>query len=569
MDLLKKYGDEISKIITIGYDPNQSIDTANKLFGQTKVNFIAIDGTESSDQELDMNIFYAGAFAYSGELVFTKNGCTYSEPQAYDANMEISSAIPIHEEDLSNVSGKISEGRNETDQNEIPKLLMQLAEYYMAVKNVTSNPEIKVVLLDRQLSIDIPHLLHSINTLSSNKSNILYGMITTHGIISEADLELAKILHPNDSLKIPSFRGQFLVQAIIYKMMKQNMDLSQVLESLSVRDLTRLHEKLDEFDQQYHLLDKQGDKVFLKKFSEKYWQRVFCGAITVANYIFDPQTSRHPLILVRNGAKHWINSIDLQYLSLIMIYALLRLAWEKNILVIGVVKDTTASELVKIVVPILNSTGIKNVSTNLPNFNSDKMLLQTSSLVNSSYMKTPWRTIEFDSCFKTVRLKDERNTHYVNVEGSYKNLISQERMFIKSYFQLWNSTNDESVRSHVFSYDRPSYQNFDKYGNLKLCHKQNDSNDVIEPFLSLEEDNLSNFIMDILHCMSLEIIPECLGYNYPLFLADKKAKATLKRIKSGYLSAVTLERTRNNLDQQILFEEKFREFRSNLEAKRR
>ena len=170
---------------------------------------------------------------------------------------------------------------------------------------------------------------------------------------------------------------------------------------------------------------------------------------------------------------------------------------------------------------------------------------------------------------KQYRLKDERNTHNVDVEGSYKNLISQERMFIKSYFQLWNSTNDESVRSHVFSYDRPSYQNFDNYGNLKLCHKQNDSNDVIEPFLSLEEDNLSNFIMDILHCMSLEIIPECLGYNYPLFLADKKAKATLKRIKSGYLSAVTLERTRNNLDQQILFEEKFREFRSNLEAKRR
>jgi hypothetical protein len=251
-----------------------------------------------------------------------------------------------------------------------------------------------------------------------------------------------------------------------------------------------------------------------------------------------------------------------------MIYALLGLAWEKNILVIGVVKDTTASELVKIVVPILNSTGIKNVSTNLPNFNSDKMLLQTSSLVNSSYMKTPWRTIEFDSCFKTARLKDEGNTNNVDVEGSYKNLISQERMFIKSYFQLWNSTNDESVRSHVL-YDRPSYRNFDKYGNLILCHKLNDSNDVIEPILSLEEDNLSNFIMDILHCMSLEIIPECLGYNYPLFLADKKGKATLKRIKSGYLSAVILERTRNNLDQQILFEEMFREFRSNLEAKRR
>ena len=86
----------------------------------------------------------------AGSWFLPRMAGTYSEPQAYDANMEISSAIPIHEEDLSNVSGKISEGRNETDQNEIPKLLMQLAEYYMAVKNVTSNPEIKVVLLDRQ-----------------------------------------------------------------------------------------------------------------------------------------------------------------------------------------------------------------------------------------------------------------------------------------------------------------------------------------------------------------------------------------------------------------------------------
>jgi hypothetical protein len=569
MNLLEKYGNEISKLITIGFDPNQSINTAKKLFGKDKVKFIAVDGTESNDQELDMSIFYAGAFAYVGELVFTKNGCTYTEPEASDANMEISSAIPIHEEDLSSVSGKLSEGRTEADPNEIPKLLMQLAEYYMAVKNVISNPEIKVVLLDRQLSIDIPHLLQSINTFSSNKSNILCGMDTTDGTISESDLELAKILHPNYSLKIPSFRGQFMVHAIVLRMIQEKLELSQILESLGIELLTQLKVELEEFDKEFRIFDKTGEKVSLKKYAEKYWQRVLSGAITVANYIFDTPESKHPLIFIRNGVNHWISGIDLQYLSLIMIYALLREAWEKKILLIGVVKDTTASELVKIVIPLLNSTGIKNVSTDIPNFNSDKMLLQTSSLVNSSYMKTPWRTIEFDTCFKTIRLKNNSPTAKVEVEGSYKNLISQERMFIKSYFQLWSSNNDESVRSHVFSYDRPSYHDFDSYGNFKLCHKLNDSTDIIEHMLCLGQDDISNLIMDVLHCMSLEVIPECLGYNYPLFLADKKAKATLNRIKSGYLSAVALERTRNDLDQQILLEEKFREFRSNIEAKRR
>ena len=35
----------------------------------------------------------------------------------------------------------------------------------------------------------------------------------------------------------------------------------------------------------------------------------------------------------------------LEYMTLVMIYALLRQAWERNILVIGLIKDTNASEL--------------------------------------------------------------------------------------------------------------------------------------------------------------------------------------------------------------------------------
>jgi hypothetical protein len=59
--------------------------------------------------------------------------------------MNISAAIPLHEEDAASVVGKKTEGGIEVDTGRLPSSLMHLAEYYMAVKKLYKNPEIKVV----------------------------------------------------------------------------------------------------------------------------------------------------------------------------------------------------------------------------------------------------------------------------------------------------------------------------------------------------------------------------------------------------------------------------------------
>jgi hypothetical protein len=76
----------------------------------------------------------------------------------------------------------------------------------------------------------------------------------------------------------------------------------------------------------------------------------------------------------------------------------------ENVLVIGLIKDTAAAELTKTIVPILqNAHKIKiGGEGQLPNFNSDKQLLQISSIINRQLVKTPLRTLQFDSCFRTV-----------------------------------------------------------------------------------------------------------------------------------------------------------------------
>jgi hypothetical protein len=63
--------------------------------------------------------------------------------------------------------------------------------------------------------------------------------------------------------------------------------------------------------------------------------------------------------------------------------------------------------------------------------------------------------------------------------------------------------------------------------------------------------------------------PECLGHNYPLFLADKKAKSVLEETRRAYLSAVSFEMANDKFNQQILYDTWFREYRSQVESLRR
>lgn len=199
------------------------------------------------------------------------------------------------------------------------------------------------------------------------------------------------------------------------------------------------------------------------------------------------------------------------------------------------------------------------------------MLLQTNSVINSETIKAPWEIFEFDACFRTMApLEGTTKKGEANVAGAFKNVISAERMFLKSYIQLWQSQDDPAVRSHVFSYDRPCYHEFDKYGELVLWHHDGSIEEKIEPMIHFDkESDISHLVMSILTSMAQEAIPEAIGHNYPLFIADKKAKSTLQQAKTSYLSAVAAEMAKSDLDQQVLFEAKFRDYRSDVESRRK
>jgi hypothetical protein len=72
-------------------------------------------------------------------------------------------------------------------------------------------------------------------------------------------------------------------------------------------------------------------------------------------------------------------------------------------------------------------------------------------------------------------------------------------MFLKSYIQLWCSESDPTVRSHVFSYDRPCYPAFDRSGEMLLHHLDGSIEEEVSPIIHFDNDSeISHLVMAIL-----------------------------------------------------------------------
>jgi hypothetical protein len=72
--LLRECSDDVKSLIRDGHDAKIAQKTAGQLFGaKDGISFLAVDGTQSQDEQLEMLIFYAGVFGYIGKLDFVDN----------------------------------------------------------------------------------------------------------------------------------------------------------------------------------------------------------------------------------------------------------------------------------------------------------------------------------------------------------------------------------------------------------------------------------------------------------------------------------------------------------------
>ena len=601
---LKGTYDEFLSKLLVSYS-GAKFDPAfvDEFFGKRKLTFAGIDGTILKYDVFDLVVFFAGAYSAHGEIVIADSGeakITYDE-KYLERGVGVSSVLPIYINEVPLIDqtllvrgddGQVDSSFTFTDawvvdNSAFADFLMGLSEFYLGYKLVNSENPVDILLLDRVFSSEIASFYAETSDfrLSLDHECGLIGYEIDGKPFTKTEWVYARKLFGNLEFGTPPARGEFLLPRVVMELAREpsnSLTREELAQRLGLTDefhLARLDKELEKGirgsgeakgaftrkDKHFVLKPQFRDiKERLRRLVEEVCGRMFSS---------DPDVSYDERFKI-NG--RWITTNDLAFLSLASLYMAIERCWENRTLMIGVAKDTSARDLKRQVIPVLNYVGrfeggfgAKGQDTP----DTDRMILQWVSLHEKDRLLVPWATVEYDTAFKTIVPHFEREPGLVS--GARRNQISIERTFAKSYFQLCQAASDPKLRSNVLLYDRLVYPDFDK-GTKQLTtlpHDYENRPDSPEPvdvvFYEGVDNPIQSFILPLFEAMTSMSIPELFGHLKPLYIADKVAKYYWGQFKGMVESAGIWLINRPDLREFLFYLSSFRERRSSVEQSRR
>ncbi|MEM3627368.1 MAG: hypothetical protein QXZ25_05010 [Candidatus Bathyarchaeia archaeon] len=592
----------LARLIRMDFDFKNACETAREFFGSSCVRFAGIDGTMYSRPLFDLVIFFGGAYASTGTIVFQENDkplVRYDE-KVVQQGAGISSVVPIYVNEIPDIDqtffafeqpGEISLGKPLMDEAiisnaAIANWMMTFAEYYLAYKfSVDPKQNVRVILLDRSLSIERASLLYdtSRRELWEAKCSII-GYKIYDEPIDINDLTIGRQYVCNRALGLPPSRADYLRYAII-NLAKQKGILTkeQVLEEFGITDekrAKRVERCLKSLVKSNILMEENGTFTLKSKYVTT-WERIKKLVTSLGDRFFLAKSSEtetaNLMKIIKNGKEQWLTTLDIAFLTLFTLHMLMEECWKKQILLIGITKDTAARDFKRQLTPIMHNEGL--LKTNIPHEefeklpNTDRMILQSASIFNAEKIKPPWSLIEYDSAFRTLVPDKQNRRGYVS--GAIKNKIGLEKTFLKAYVQLSQAAIDPMLRSNVLLVDRLVYPEYD-YRPETVVEFWNELSDgtkePVETILFVDKDvpnRLQDLTMAILVAMAPSSIPEAFGHNKPLFIADKIAKWNYSQFKRVVDTTADWILNNHKLRKFIFYMSTFRERRTAIEAARR
>jgi hypothetical protein len=596
------YDGLLADLIRTGFDCKEASETAREFFGTSNVRFAGIDGTMYSRPLFDLMIFFGGAYASTGTITFSEN----SNPTVkYDEKIlkqaaGISSVVPIYINDVPDIDqvfleatqpeGGINPSKLLTDESiannsTIANWIMTFAEYYLAYKLATDqdqNPHI--ILLDRSLSIERASLIYdtSKRDLWKTKCSII-GYRIDDELIDTNDLTIARQCVCNKALGLPPPRADYLMYTII-ELAKQKGALTeeQILAELGIADEKRAKRVRRYVNRAVEagILNRKDGRYALNPKYVATSERIRKLVKTLGDRFFFAKTfetrTTSAMKLQKDGKEHWLTTVDIAFLTLFTLHMLMEECWKRRILLIGITKDTAARDFKRQLIPIMCNEGLLRKTIPRDDFeklpNTDRMILQSASILNPAKIKPPWSLIEYDSTFRTMVPDREGRRGYIS--GAIKNRMSLERTFLKTYVQLSQAKSDPMLRSNVLLTDRLVYPEYD-YRPENVVEFWNEFGGATEPVQIIlfkdgsQPNKLQDLIMTILIAMAPSSIPEAFGHNKPLFIADKIAKWNYSQFKCVVDTTAEWIVNNHKLRKFIFYMSTFRERRATIEAARR
>ncbi len=512
---------DLSKLL-LPADWAKAEELARSTFGEGEHVATGIDGSMDFDERLQMMLFYANATAYSCPFTVGRQ-LTFDLAAAHrDSKLAASAAVPLWAEDLGSVLSNEPEVDIELEHSmeRIPNSFMTLGELHLAVQACR---KAKVVFLDRPLS-------GTFSTLSRDSRNLLRrGVSGLVGLkdgpsVSMLDIVLGINLG-SPAMSVPT-RGRFLPFAVVKLLMESPRSFAELASDLRVEEaaVSRAAKYIRDLDSKHGralLADYSDSHLKLNDKVPGYWGRISGLAVRYAEDVFAGR--KHPLLL--DGEQH-LTVLDVNSVALFMFDLACQTARESQTLLIGIAKDTTATDITRAVLPFASSSGTVRLTSAAPRLKNDRAFLAILSSENPE-IATPWRTMSYDAAFSTM----------VDIGGNFvsaRKFVSREKLFARSFFQLRTLKTDPSVRSQVFLFDRLYDDAEDSSAVRTLQVKEHSGVAEVGPYF--EGDHRSQLSDLVLYVLSLNDNPEvfeAFGHNQLLYLADKAVKAEVRMLRSS------------------------------------
>ena len=507
--------------LTVTADRGAAEAEARAFFGEGEHQATGIDGSMDFDERLQMILFYANATAYSCPFRVGERVSFDLASAGRDERLAASAAVPLWSEDLASVLSRDAEMEMELEHSleRIPNAFMTLGEIYLALQACSRS---RLVFLDRPLSGTYSTLSRDArNMLKLGRSSLLEwggGSGAT-----QLDLELAVGLGA-PGLAVPT-RARYLHMAVAKALLAGPLTYAELSAALGVGEgeVRRAGARLQRYDRRHEgrLLGECGEeRLQLAEGASGYWERASGLALRYARDVFAER--KHPLSL---GGERYITILDVSAAALILLGSLCQEALAKRVLLLGITKDTTATDVTRAVLPYAARSGAVSLESDPPRLRNDRAFLSILSSENPS-VRTPWRTLGYDACLSTVVFMGEGFR-------SARKVVSREQLFVRSYFQLRTLKSDPGVRSQVFLFDRLYDQAADSGSLASLQVEERVGATRLAPYFESAASGLSNLALHILSLNDNPEVFEAYGHNQLLYLADKAVKAEVRLLRSS------------------------------------
>lgn len=545
----------VKELVVSDFRFDRSYETVVKLFGAADAAFVAIDGSEDTKLLGGLAVFWAGSYAATGTIKYHPDRAPSVK---YDVGFVekgrgLASCVPIYVDTVPEIDRQsVLERTQETstvtrphtqesivDNSTIASWIMLLSELFLAYECASSG-EFKIILLDRSLSGTLSSLLYDTAKRPLWRRNCAICGFEMDGVpIDEQDMAYGRYHMRSASESLPA-RGDYLPYAVLAVLEETPAELTpneiaNRLNLVSHDRIRRLHRFLDGLVEKGFLEESNG-RFTLKTRYRNSWDRVKQLVELLSSRLFRSSLG-NPLQLRKGGQARWMTTLDLAFLSLFTFNMLVEECLDRKLLLIGITKDTTASDFITHLIPVCSASGRWSLDRKPP-ANTDRMVLQAISMYHHDDMPVPWATVEYDTAFQTIVRDFNGRAGYVS--GAVSNRIILENRFAKSYVQLDKSKSDDMFRSNVLFIDRLLISGFEGAPVMGFRHYYGGAVEEVQPIF-WDSNTLHNpvqeLVMVTLKAMGQQSLPEVFGHNKPLYIADKIAKA--QRDRAGEIVKAT------------------------------